>query len=199
MELPTRAARLVGITRFPAAPAIRLARHFSLRQVNGITEPGGTPDKSSWRPACGGRKTRIAFRIPCLGSFQTASGAQVLQSNTLRDSLHPILEDLEHEKGGFNIFRRFRITHLKKSDCPESLQHFWSGHAQKHISERYTQLLTDRQYRLDWAEKSGARLLGWTTWTASRRSVAAYVIENMVDETGIEPATSSLRTRRSPS
>jgi hypothetical protein len=75
--------------------------------------------------------------------FQTSSGAQVLQSNTLRDSLHPILEDLQHEKGGFNIFRRFRITHLKKSDCPEALQHFWSGHAQKHVSERYTKLMTD--------------------------------------------------------
>lgn len=86
--------------------------------------------------------------------FQTASGAQVLQSNILRDSLHPILEDLEHEKGGFNIFRRYRITYLKKLDCPEALQHFWSGHAQKHVSERYTKL-NDRQYRLDWAEKVG--------------------------------------------
>jgi integrase len=87
--------------------------------------------------------------------FQTSTGAQVLQSNTLRDSLHPILEDLQHAKGGFNIFRRFRITHLKKSDCPEALQHFWSGHAQKHVSERYTKLLTDREYRLDWAERVG--------------------------------------------
>ena len=32
---------------------------------------------------------------------------------------------------GFNIFRRFRLTHLEKSDCPEPLKHFWSGHAPK--------------------------------------------------------------------
>ncbi len=44
--------------------------------------------------------------------FHTSTGAQLLQTNTLRISLHPILEQLEHVKGGFNIFRRYRITHL---------------------------------------------------------------------------------------
>lgn len=61
----------------------------------------------------------------------------------------------EHGKGDFKIFRRFRITHLEKSDCPEALKHFWSGHAQAHVSERYVKLLTDRDYRLDWAERVG--------------------------------------------
>jgi len=91
--------------------------------------------------------------------FQTSTGAQLLQSNTLQDSLHPILAGLEHVKGGFNIFRRFRITHVEKSDCPDALKHFWSGHAQKHISERYVKLLGERQFRLDWAERIG---LGFT-------------------------------------
>ena len=68
--------------------------------------------------------------------FQSSTGAQLLQSNTLQDSLHPILEKLEHVKGGFNIFRRFRLTCLEKSDCPDALKHFWSGHAQTHVSER---------------------------------------------------------------
>jgi hypothetical protein len=87
--------------------------------------------------------------------FHTSTGAQLLQANTLQDSLHPILKKLEHVKGGFNIFRRFRITHIKKSECPEFLQHFWSGHAQTHVSERYTKLLQDRDYRQRWAEKVG--------------------------------------------
>jgi integrase len=87
--------------------------------------------------------------------FQTASGAQMLQSNTLRDSLHPILEKLKHVKGGFNIFRRYRMTHLEKTDCPASLKHFWSGHAPKHVSERYVKLLKDRKFRLEWAERIG--------------------------------------------
>jgi hypothetical protein len=87
--------------------------------------------------------------------FRTSTGAQLLQSNTLRDSLHPVLEKLEHVKGGFNIFRRYRITHLQKSECPEALRHFWSGHAPRHVSERYTKLREERDFRLEWAEKIG--------------------------------------------
>jgi len=87
--------------------------------------------------------------------FCTSTGNQLLQANTLQDSLHPILKKLEHVKGGFNIFRRFRITQLKKSDCPEVLQHFWSGHAPTHVSERYTKLVQNRDYRLEWADKIG--------------------------------------------
>jgi hypothetical protein len=32
------------------------------------------------------------------------------------------------------------------------LQHFSSGHAQTHVAERYTKLLQDRDYRLEWAD-----------------------------------------------
>jgi hypothetical protein len=87
--------------------------------------------------------------------FCSSTGAQLLQSNTLSDSLHPALEALEHVKGGFNIFRRFRITYLQKTECPEVLRHFWSGHAPKHVSERYTKLREERAFRLEWAEKIG--------------------------------------------
>ena len=65
------------------------------------------------------------------------------------------LEWFWRSNGGFNIFRRFRITHIKKSDCPGALEHFWSGHAQTHVSERHTKLLQERGYRLEWAEKIG--------------------------------------------
>jgi len=87
--------------------------------------------------------------------FHSSTGAQLLQSNALSDSLHPILDYMAHERGGFNIFRRFRLTHLEKSDCPEPLKHFWSGHAPKHVSERYVKLTQDRDFRLMWAEKIG--------------------------------------------
>jgi hypothetical protein len=46
---------------------------------------------------------------------------QLLQSNTLEDSLHPILKKIDHEKGGFNLFRRFRITQLETADGPATL------------------------------------------------------------------------------
>jgi len=87
--------------------------------------------------------------------FCTSTRRQILQTDILRDSLHPILKKLELVKGGFNIFRRFRITELQTAECPKPLQHFWSGHAQTHVSERYTKLLQDRDYRLEWAEKIG--------------------------------------------
>lgn len=87
--------------------------------------------------------------------FHSSTGAQLLQSNALSDSLHPILDYMAHERGGFNIFRRFRLTHLEKSDFPEPLKHFWSGHAPKHVSERYVKLTQDRDFRLMWAEKIG--------------------------------------------
>jgi len=87
--------------------------------------------------------------------FQTSTGAQLLQSNTLQDSLHPILKSMKHVQGRFNIFRRYRLSYIDKSDCPEALRHFWSGHAPRHVSERYIKLMNDRQYRLDWAERLG--------------------------------------------
>ena len=59
--------------------------------------------------------------------FHSSTGAQLLQSNALSDSLHPILDYMAHERGGFNIFRRFRLTHLEKSDCPEPLKRFGQG------------------------------------------------------------------------
>jgi hypothetical protein len=87
--------------------------------------------------------------------FHTSSGRRVSQRTILRDSLHPSLKGLAHVRSGFNIFRRYRITLLGKSDCPDALKHFWSGHAHKHVSERYEKLLGERKYRLERAERIG--------------------------------------------
>jgi len=87
--------------------------------------------------------------------FCTSTGRQLLQTDALRDSLHPILKRLEHEQGGFNIFRRDRLTHIETTECPKALEHFWSGHAQTHVSERYKKLLQNRAFRLEWAQKIG--------------------------------------------
>jgi hypothetical protein len=87
--------------------------------------------------------------------FCNEDGTQLSQRDILKYSLHPILKKLGHVQGGLNIFRRFRITELKKAECPPALEHFWSGHAQTHVSERYTKLLQQRDYRLEWAKKIG--------------------------------------------
>jgi hypothetical protein len=87
--------------------------------------------------------------------FRPSTGAQLFQSNTLSDSLHPILDYIVHERGGFNIFRRFCLTHLETSGCPDALNPLWSRHAHKHVSERYVKLAQDRAFRLSPAEKIG--------------------------------------------
>src|SRR6202035_2425881 len=87
--------------------------------------------------------------------FPNIRGKQRLQTHILRDSLHPILAKLGLPQGGFNIFRRYRITHMRKARCPQELQNFWSGHSQENVSERYTKLEEERAYRLDWAERVG--------------------------------------------
>jgi hypothetical protein len=87
--------------------------------------------------------------------FRTSTGNQLCQSNVLRDSLHPLLYRIGHETGGFNIFRGFRLTHLDTSECPETLKNYWSGHAPRHVSERYIKLAKNPEFRLKWAEKIG--------------------------------------------
>jgi hypothetical protein len=101
------------------------------------------------------RRPGFSFERPGLRLFQTSTRAQLPQSNTLGDSLHPILKRIEHQKSGFNIFRRFRLTHLEKSGCPDAMKHFWSVHAPRHVSERNIKLLEDRDFRLESVEMIG--------------------------------------------
>jgi integrase len=64
--------------------------------------------------------------------FRTRTGTAFLQSNFLRSSLYPILEELKIEKQGFqgfHGFRRFRVTHLESNCVPPALLRYWTGHA----------------------------------------------------------------------
>jgi len=67
-------------------------------------------------------------RRSAVGRF-CSSGKPPHQSNTLRRTLHPILENLNEPKCGCHAFRRFRITHLRKNGVPEDLIHYWLGPA----------------------------------------------------------------------
>jgi hypothetical protein len=49
----------------------------------------------------------------------------------------------------------FLRNYVTDSLAPEVLRHFWSGHAPAHVSERYTKLREERDFRLEWAEKIG--------------------------------------------
>lgn len=58
-------------------------------------------------------------------------------------------------KDGFHAFRRFRITHLEKSNVPRRLIEFWAGHSADNITDRYIKIGQDIQARREWAEKAG--------------------------------------------
>jgi integrase len=79
--------------------------------------------------------------------FQSKAGKPLHQSNVLRRTLHPILENLNELKCGCHAFRRFRITHLRKKGVPEDLIHFWLGHAGKSVTDHYSKLKDDLEFR----------------------------------------------------
>jgi hypothetical protein len=43
----------------------------------------------------------------------------------------------------------------KRGSWPKISNSPWTGHAQTHVSERYTTLLQERDFRLEWAENIG--------------------------------------------
>ncbi len=87
--------------------------------------------------------------------FRARNGQALAQSNLLRRSLHPILEEMKREKAGFHSFRRFRVTHLRKSGAPEDLIRFWIGHGDKTVTDRYAQVSHDVEFRKSVAERVG--------------------------------------------
>jgi integrase len=87
--------------------------------------------------------------------FTNDSGGSLHQSNVLRRSLHKILVGMGREKCGFHSFRRYRVTWLRKQRVPEDLLRFWIGHADKSITDGYSKVKEDVEYRRVTAEQAG--------------------------------------------
>jgi integrase len=87
--------------------------------------------------------------------FCSKSGRPLLQSNLLRLSLHPLLEELGKPKTGAHAFRRYRATWLRKQHAPEDLIRFWLGHANKSVTDVYSKLKEDVTFRKQVAEQVG--------------------------------------------
>lgn len=108
--------------------------------------------------------------------FASDSGRPLLQRNISRDGLEKILfgQELQNSKGkvvesikgvlgdhhknggyGFHSFRRFRVTHLRANATPEDILRFWTGHADKTITDRYSQMKQRIDLRKEQAEKAG--------------------------------------------
>ena len=59
------------------------------------------------------------------------------------------------EKCGFHAFRRYRVTHLRKQRVPEDLIKFWIGHAPETVTDGYSKMKEDSEFRAFTAEKAG--------------------------------------------
>lgn len=56
---------------------------------------------------------------------------------------------------GFHAFRRWRTTWLRKNRVQEDLIRFWCGHSEKSVTDGYSKLSEDVDYRREVAEKVG--------------------------------------------
>jgi integrase len=95
--------------------------------------------------------------------FTNGKGKPMSQTNVVRRSLHPILEKLGVEKTGFHAMRRFRATWMRKQRTPEDLVRFWLGHAKSSVTDSYSKVADDLDYRKEVAEAIGT---GFTVPTA---------------------------------
>ena len=87
--------------------------------------------------------------------FASRAGKPLSQTNLLHRSLYPVLDELKVAKCGFHAARRFRTTWLRKCRAPEDLIRFWLGHANRTVTDGYSQLSSDTEYRLLVAEQVG--------------------------------------------
>jgi integrase len=87
--------------------------------------------------------------------FTNAAGKPISQTKVLRRSLHAILEEIGAEKAGFHAMRRFRTIWLRKQRAPEVRIKFWLGHAKQSITDGYSMLAQDVEFRREVAEKPG--------------------------------------------
>ena len=69
--------------------------------------------------------------------------------STLRDHL------AEAGLPGSHAFRRFRATHLRKNRVQEDLIRSWLGHSSRSVTDNYSKLSEDVEYRREVAERVG--------------------------------------------
>ena len=87
--------------------------------------------------------------------FKSRTGGPLCQTNVLKRSLHPILDAMGREKAGFHAFRRFRASWLRKTRAPEDLIRFWLGHANQSVTDGYSKLNEDVEFRKECAQRVG--------------------------------------------
>jgi integrase len=99
-------------------------------------------------------RTQIGGKMSGL-VFPNSQGNPLSQTNLLRRYFHPLLKGLGIPKQGFHGTRRFRATWLRKQMAPEDLIHFWLGHAPNSITDIYSKLSEDVEFRQEVTQRVG--------------------------------------------
>jgi hypothetical protein len=92
-------------------------------------------------------------RVP--ETIESEAGAVSRHDLKLPEKLTAAVETKASSEGQVADIVQSDVSSTFKSDCPEPLKYFWSGHAPKQVSERYVKLIQDRDFRLMWAEEIG--------------------------------------------
>ena len=88
--------------------------------------------------------------------FETENGKMLSPGNLWRDGFATIVREMGREGVRFHAFRRFREAVLQASECRELLIDYWMGHSNTDMGSRYAkQLVENRKFRAEWAEKVG--------------------------------------------
>jgi hypothetical protein len=61
----------------------------------------------------------------------------------------------QKSKRCFHAFRRFRTTWLRKQHVSEDIIRFWLGHASREVTDRYSKLSEDAEFRRSVAASAG--------------------------------------------
>jgi integrase len=88
--------------------------------------------------------------------FSSSSGRPLTARNVIRDGFDKFRIGLQLTQPGlgFHAFRRFRTSHLRKNRAPWDLEKFWLGHANKSVTDKYSeQLKQDVEWRKAEAER----------------------------------------------
>jgi hypothetical protein len=219
----------VGLFALLAASGMRIGEALGLR-VEHLTDDFSTNKitQSAWRGRAQSPKTANAVREIDLHSslaallkvfvnertdgylFPSSSGRPLTARNVI-DKFRIQLQ-LTQPGLGFHAFRRFRTSHLRKNRAPWDLEKFWLGHANKSVTDKYSeQLKEDVAWRKAEAERIGlgfslnakpsVGLLGLPEAKKYQSRKAAQTIEGLriklAPRGGFEPPTFRLTAERS--
>jgi integrase len=161
--LPSLIAVLAG-TGLRIGEALALVAHGDERQSNVWDRDKAVIYVRQQRKAekVGPAKTRAGIREIDLSLELNQFLSFQLMPNDINGFVFPMSESYYRQQlqkcgilGGFHSLRRFRVTHLRLQSVPDSLIHFWIGHEDESVTDRYTKVGTEIESRKQWAQKAG--------------------------------------------